>query len=361
MTAILTETSHGEVASLTTAYNALKAGRTAAGFGTSASGQNQLIYDDATTTQYNQIYKFSNGTGAYADTYIKLSNSTNTHLYQQGQAPSLTSGNPNGGLITAGSAFPTEMGVGGQQLFLYTTSRSYRSLSFKPVSGTDYGVHIYQQYDTGISDWRTVLAEAFFKASNKPSSFNEGLAPSTVFMYGYGRAYQMGGALNVQTAYDRFSWRYTDQPYANWSASPTNCINTLSAGRSQLALLCKSGFPTSYGYYGGLNILGETFNTSVSPYTTTGTEAYKAQTHNIYYDWMAHLCEPVRYGVADLVGGTTAKLAGPFVLTNRSLDVGTANTNDVFLGPEFAPGTVLEVSASEKYTSAFGHIYMRTT
>ncbi len=361
MTAIRTETIHSTVASLTSAYNALKAGRTAAGFGTTtASNGTQLIYDDATTTNYTSIYKFSQGTGTYADTYIKLSNTTTTQNYQQGQAAALTSGNPNGGLTNAGAAFGTQMGYGGTQLPLYATSKEYRSLSFKPASGADYGIHIYQQYDTALADYRTVLAEAFFKASNKPSSFNEGLAPSVVFMYGYGKAYNAGGALNGNTVYDRFSWRYPDQPYTGWQANNTNCINATSGGRSQLAMLCRSGFPTSYGAYGGMNVLAESPETSLNAYFTTGNELYKALTHNYYYDWMAHLCPAVNYGVADLVSGT-ARLAGPIILHNRSLQLGTANTSDVFLGPEFAPDTILEVSPTERYTSAFGHIYVRTT
>lgn len=360
MTATLTETTHGKVESLTTAYNALKAGRTAAGFGTTASGQNQLIYDDATTTAYNNVYKFSNGTGTYANTYIKLSNGTNRQFYQQGTEPSLTSGNPNGSLVNAGDSEETYMGYNTTRLYLYESNKDYRSLSFKPQSGTDYGVHIYQVFDSASSTWNTVLTEAFFKATNKPASFSENLAPSTVFMFGYGLAYQRGGPFDNTNVYDKFSWRYTDQPYTGWSASPSNTINTTyGKGRSPIALMCKSAFP-NYGAYGGLNTLGEGSGSTLA-YFNGSSPAYQAFNHSNDYDWMVHLCEPVKYGVADLIGGSTAKLAGPFILRNRGLDIGTANTNDVFLGPEFEPGTVLEVSAAERYTSAFGHIYLRTT
>lgn len=360
MTAILTETTHGTVSSITTAYNALKTGRTAAGFGTTATGQNQLVYDDATTAYYNQIYKFSNGTGTYADTYIRFFNSTNRQFYQQGVEPSLTSGNPNGELVNGGDAEEAMTGININRLYLYATNANYRSLSFKPTSGTDYGIHVYQIYDAATAEWNTVLAEAFFKATNKPSSFSENLAPSTVFMSAYGYAYQMGAPYNSNYVYDKFSWRYTDQPYDSWSASPTNSINTTSGkGRSPLALMCKSGFP-NYGAYGGLNSLGEGSTTSFGYYSNYDS-SYQAFNHTQDYDWMVHLCEPVKYGVADLVSGSTAKLAGPLILRNRGLDIGTANVNDVFLGPEFDPGTVLEVSATERYTSAFGHIYLRTT
>lgn len=360
MTAILTETTHGTVSSITTAYNALKAGRTAAGFGTTDSGQNQLVYDDATTTAYNQIYKFTSGTGTYADTYIKFYNSSNRQFYHQGQEPALTSGNPNGALVNSGDTEESITGVNVTRLYLYASNKDYRSLSFKPTSGSDYGIHVYQAYDSAEAEWKTVLAEAFFKANNKPASFSENLAPSTVFMFAYGYAYQMGAPYHSQYVHDKFSWRYTDQPYGDWSASPTNTINTTSGkGHSPLALMCKSGFP-NYGIYGGLNTLGEGTNTTFG-YNSSSNSSYQAFNHTQDYDWMAHLCEPVKYGVADLVNGSTAKLAGPLILRNRGLDIGTANVNDVFLGPEFDPGTVLEVSASERYTSAFGHIYLRTT
>lgn len=355
MTAIFEETLHGTVNSVATVHAALSTGREKAGFGTP-------IYDDVQTSTYNTIYKFSNGTGTHADMYLKFYNSSNNQYYQQGHEPGLTSGNPNGTLVNGGSAGGPVLGVDTTQHKIY--SGDYRSLSFKPASGTNYGVHIYQKYDTPTTSWITVCAEAFFKAQNQPASFSEDLAASTIFMYGSGQMFQLGGSLHNQYIYDACHWRYLDQPYPDWSAGPSN---SLGDDRSYIALACKSFFPSSYGAYGGkkMNVLGHG-NQSTSGdlyYVTSGgsAESYKAFIEGGALEVMTHLCDPVRYNVADLLNGTTAKLASPFVIRNRMLDVGVAETSDVFIGPEFEPGTILEVSASEKYTSAWGHIYLRTT
>lgn len=352
MTAIFEETLHGTVNSVTTAHAALSTGREKAGFGTP-------IYNDVTTTTYNTIYKFSNGTGTHADMYLKFYNSSNSQVYQQGHEPGLTSGNPNGTLINGGGAGVPALGVDTTRYYIF--SGDYRSLSFKPASGTNYGVHVYQKYDNATTKWITVCAEAFFKAQSKPASFSENLAASTIFMYGSGQMYQLGGSLNAQTIYDACHWRYLDQPYTGWSAGPSN---SLGDDRSYIALACKSFFPSSYGYYSGqkMNVLGNGNQSTQNPlYYVLNNESYIAYVEGGALEIMTHLCDPVRYNVADLLNGTTAKLASPFIIRNRMLDVGVADTSDVFIGPEFEPGTILEVSASEKYTSAWGHIYLRTT
>lgn len=337
MTAVLTTTEHGVCATLYDAVLACRAGRDAAGFG----ARTFTTSVNASSTSYVDIYKFTEGVGTYQDTYVKFYNNTSQTIYQQGQSVVLDGNNfPTNTLADAGIASQASVGTGviGSTTLIgsYGTGIAYRSLSFKPQTGSQYGVHIYQRYDSSGGEWQTVLGEVYVKFQNKPAAVTADTVALTQFMF----------FDNLITRYHNYydgpRWVYTDSPYTAWSGR-----NPLES-YDRTAIYTRLGHGTT-GYiinsgtnYNGVQAVG-------GAYTTHGT------------DYFMRACDPMVYDVFDISSdGITYKLAKPLVLRHRSRPIGVT-PSDFSIGPALKAGTELTVSASEIYTAIGGSLYLRTT
>lgn len=342
MTATFTTVNHGAVSTLFDSVTALRIGRNDAGFGTKTFTASV----SAGATSYADIYKFTNGTGAYQDTFIKINNSTSQTNYQQGRAVVLDGNdNPTNTLSDGGLASQASVGTGtdGSTTLLgaFATGVSYRSLCFKPTSGSAYGAHIYQQFNSGTSTWQTVLGEVFVKVENTPGALSVNEVATSRFMFFDNRITRFP-SFSAVTYYDGPRWMYTVSPYTAWSGStPISVVD-------QTALYTRRGNGTS----------GYAENKGGGSAFTIATRASYA-THNT--DYFARSCDPFIYDVWNLASDNlTYKLAKPFILRHNMLPVGTANS-DIAIGGLLEAGTQLDVSPSEKYTSIGGSLYIRTT
>lgn len=337
MAATLTTVEHGVVANLATAVDKLRIGRENAGFGTRSFTTGSI------TTSYVDIYKFTEGTGTYADTFIKFYNSGQYQYYQQGKSIALDgNGFPTNVLNDGGAAHQVYVGTGvissQTRLGIYATSTAYRSLSFKPDSGSQYGVHIYQKYDSSSASYQTVLGEIFVKPQNKPAAVTADDMGLTHFMF-----YE-NSITRYYGYYDGPRWLYPDSPYNFWSGrSPATSGETYD--RTALYTRLSRG-TTSYS-----PDIGDNFNGSQ---TTAGSYTYGT-------DYFMRSCDPMVYDVWDVGDdGVTYKLARPLTLRHRSRPVGVTPT-DFAIGPLLSPGTEMTVSAGEVYTALGGSLFLRTT
>jgi hypothetical protein len=337
MAATLTTVEHGVVATLATAVDKLRIGRENAGFGTRSFTTGSI------TTSYVDIYKFTEGTGTNADTFIKFYNSGQYQYYQQGKSIALDgNGFPTNVLNDGGAAAQVLVGTGEinstTRLGIYATSTAYRSLSFKPTSGSQYGVHIYQKYDSSSASYQTVLGEIFVKPQNRPAAVTANNMALTQFMYFDNYITRYGDT------YDGPRWLYPDSPYSFWSGrSPATSGETYD----RTALYTR----LSRGTTGYLKEDGDSYN---GGQTIVGTYSYGC-------DYFMRSCDPMVYDVWDVSDdGVTYKLARPLTLRHRSRPVGVTPT-DFAIGPLLSPGTEMTVSAGEVYTALGGSLFLRTT
>jgi hypothetical protein len=342
MPATFTTINHGAVSTLFDSVVALRAGRNDSGFGT----RTFTTSVSAGATSYADIYRFSNGTGAFQDTFVKISNTTTQTIYQQGRAVVLDgNSNPTNTLSDAGIASQAAVGTGTDAsttlLGAYATGVSYRSLCFKPVSGSAYGAHVYQQFNTSTSTWQTVLGEVFVKVENTPGSLSVNDVATSRFFFFDNQITRFPG-VSATTYYDGPRWVYSDSPYTAWSGgTPTGLVD-------RTALYTRRGQGTSSYAANPGNAIGSTI-TTLANYGTHGT------------DYFARSCDPFIYNVWGLhTDNLTYKLAKPFVIRHKMLPIGTANS-DIAIGGLLEAGTQLDVSPTEKYTSIGGSLYIRTT
>ena len=342
MPATFTTINHGAVSTLFDAVTALRAGRNDAGFGT----RTFTTSVSAGATSYADIYKFTNGTGTFQDTYVRMSNSTTQTIYQQGRGVVLDgNNNPTNTLSDAGTASQAAVGTGtdGSTTLVgsYATGVSYRSLCFKPTAGSAYGAHIYQRFDTNTSAWQTVLGEVFVKVENTPAALSVNQVATSRFMFFDNQITRFPSAGGT-TYYDGPRWVYADSPYTAWSGSAPNGLV------DRTALYTRRGQGTSSYEANAGNAIGSTITTRAN-----------YSTHNS--DFFARSCDPFIYDVWGLhTDNLTYKLAKPFVVRHKMLPIGTANS-DIAIGGLLDAGTELVVSATEKYTSIGGSLYIRTT
>jgi hypothetical protein len=349
MPATRTLITHGAVSAMTTAVTALRAGRLAAGFG------DPVVAGAVSTTDYSDVYEFTNGSGTFSKTYLRFYGAS-SGSFQQYQT--YTDIGAFGELIGGGGGSIPLVGEGTTRLGIRDGS-NYRSISFKPTSGSAYGVHVYQKFDNNTSSWVTVLAETILKAQNKPSSFNENLAASTSFIY-YDTFVIRRPLLEEVNYYDGPKWYYNQSPYTSWAgSSPTNgydlvalytraCNGTTGYEINQ-GTLVQASSTTGSSTANTLNSLtGSRINNSIATHSRLGVSA----------DIFATACEPIALGVWNLDPSGKVNLAGPFTLKNRMRPIGTAN-NDIVIGPSLAPDTEVIVSPSEKYASIGGSLFVR--
>ena len=328
MPATQTLVSHGAVSTTAAMVPIFRAGRAAAGFG-------DPFFSDAVGTDYGDTYAFTNGTGTYATTYMRYGSQT-TGQYQNyrqyGTFSNFTLGSPSNSTQTPSSGFQ-------QRRYTLRQGASYRSLSYKPSTGSNYGIYLYQLFDTQINAWKTVSGDIFIKAQNKPTSFNEGLAASTIFMYyegGIERRDDYG-----QVYHDGYRWMYPRTPYDGWAGSTplagangldySACLSRACSGKSGHQRL--SGWPDPFR---AEDLVGNVYET----------------------DFLANGILPMTLGVWDLDSSSNAKLASPFVLKHKMRPIGTAGS-DFAIGPLLEAGTELVVSTSEKYWSIGASLYLR--
>jgi len=333
--------SHGAVGTLFEAATALRAGRAASGFGT----RTFTTAISAGSTTYADIYKLSNGTGTYQDTYIKIDNSTSQTRYQQGIDVVLDgNNNPTSTLSSGGTVIQANVGTGteGSTVLIgsFASEVSYRSLCFAPASGTSYGAHIYQRFDINTGAWQTVLGEVFAKVENTPTALSVNDVATSRFMF-FDNLITRFPSSSATSYYDGPRWIYADSPYSAWSGSvPAGTVD-------RTALYTRRGQgTTSYAANEG----------NASGFNITTRASYSAHT-----DYFARSCDPLVYNVWNLhTDNLTYKLAKPFVLRHKMLPIGTANV-DFAIGAAIDAGIVLDVSPSEKYTSLGGSLFLRTT
>ena len=342
MPATFTTVNHGAVSTLFDSVTALRVGRNDAGFGT----RTFTTSVSAGATSYADIYKFTNGTGTFQDTFVKIYNSTTQTVYQQGRAVALDgNSNPTNNLSDGGTASQAAVGTGtdGSTVLIgaYATGVSYRSLCFKPVSGSAYGAHIYQRFDTSTSDWQTVLGEVFVKVENTPGALSVNQVATSRFMF-FDNQIQRYPSVSPVNYYDGPRWVYTASPYTAWAGSaPSGSVD-------RTALYTRRGQGTS-GYIANSGNTVQGTGTTRANYATHGTDFY------------ARSCDPFIYDVWGLhTDNLTYKLAKPFVIRHKMLPIGSANS-DIAIGGLLEAGTELVVSPTEKYTSIGGSLYIRTT
>jgi hypothetical protein len=331
MAATLQIKPHGVVSTLATAVPKLRVGRENAGFGA------RTFTTGSVTTSYVDIYKFTEGTGTHADTYVKMSNNVNVQTYQQGQSVILDGNSfPTQDLADAGAAREAATGIG-----IYGTDLLYRSLSFKPATGSQYGAHIYQYYNDIDAKWVTVLGEVYVKPQNKPAAVTADNIALSQFMF-YSTAVRRRQYSNgpYGTYYTGPRWVYTDSPYTFW------------AGRSP-----------SLSY--DATALYTRFSTGVTAYSgSSGADGVSPTTGGIYdfgTDFIMRSSETMLYDVWDVGDdGVSYKLARPLTLRHRARPIGVTPA-DFAIGPVLDAGVELTVSAGEVYTSLGGSLFLRTT
>jgi hypothetical protein len=350
MPATRTLTNHGAVSALTTAVTALRAGRLAAGFG------NPVIAGAVSTTDYSDVYEFTNGSGTFSKSYLRFYGASSGTFQEYQTYQNI---GEFGALIGGGGG--TVASVGNDQTrFNIRDGSNYRSLSFKPASGSAYGIHIYQKFDNNLSSWQTVLGEVFIKAQNKPSSFNENLAASTSFIY-YDTFVIRRPLLEDVNFYDGPKWFYSLSPYANWAGSnpsggydlvamyTRNCMGTSSYANNDGTLVQANSTASNNSLTSTLNSLtASRINNSATTRARLGTSV----------DIFAAACEPMALGVWNLDSQGKINLAGPFTLKNRMRPIGTAN-NDILIGPALSADTEVIVSPTERYSSIGGSLFVR--
>jgi hypothetical protein len=332
---------HGTCDTLFAAATALRAGRAASGFGT----RTFTTSISAGSTTYADIYKFTNGTGTYQDTYIKIDNSTTQTRYQQGIGVVLDgNNNPTNTLSSGGSVSQAAVGTGTDAsttlIGAYATGVAFRSLCFAPASGTAYGAHIYQRFDANTSTWQTVLGEVFAKVENTPGALSVNDVATTRFMF-FTNEITRWPVNSPVTYYDGPRWVYADSPYTAWGGS-------VPAGTGdRTALYTRKGQGTS----------SYAVNTGTATNSTITTRA----NYSDFTDYFARSCDPLIYNVWNLhTDNLTYKLAKPFVIRHKMLPIGTAHV-DFAIGAALDAGIILDVSVSEKYTSLGGSLFLRTT
>lgn len=341
MAATLTTVEHGVVANLTTAVDKLRIGRENAGFGA------RVFTTGSVTTSYVDTYKFSEGTGTYADTFVRFYNSSSYQYYQQGKSVTLDgNGFPTNQLTDAGAAAQVYVGTGDAgsttRLGIYATGISYRSLSFTPASGSQYGVHLYQRYDSVTAAFQTVLGEIYVKPQNRPAAVTANDMALSQFMYFTNNITRRVSTNTTNgTYYDGPRWVYVNSPYAFWAGS------TPDGGFDHTALYTRASASSTSNY---------TENTG-QDVSSRGGGRYDAVT----CDYFMRSCDPMVYDVWDVGDdGVTYKLARPLTLRHRARPVGVTPT-DFAIGPLLVPGTEMTVSAGEVYTSIGGSLFLRTT
>ena len=333
MPALQTITNHGTVSATSTAVTAKRLGRTAGGWPS-------IVRAEAVGEDYGDTYQFNSGTGTYANAVIRYGSTSS--IFQNYTA--YTSQDINGlfGEAPQGGVTP-EVGIIGSR-YNYRDGSQYRSLSYKPSTGNAYGVHIYQRYDAGSTTWRTVDAEIFVQAQNKPSAFSETLAASTLFLYqdNYGEGFFNNN--DRRARYDAARWMYVPDPYTGWAGTTPSGVNAIDYS----ALLTRNcmGINT-YEPVRGYGEFNQGFNS---------TDSRTLSLRNV--DLFANSCDPMRLGVWDLDPSGNCKLATPFILRHRMRPVGTAGA-DFYIGPNLTPGFEVIVSGTEKYWSLGASLFLR--
>ena len=327
MPATQTIISHSAVSTIATAQAALRDARSQCGYGSSL----QVVSNG---TDYSDIYAFTNGTGTFATTYLQCASQISGQYNQWIQGTDYNAGNYTG----LGTAVSSRCGFSNTALYSIRNGANYRSLVYKPSSGTDYGAVIYQLFDTTLSAWKTVSGEIFIKPQNKPSSFSENLAASTLFMYYESQITRFPGNGAVGY-YDAYRWMYVPSPYTGWAGT------TPVATVDHSALLSRA-------------CSGTTSHQSLTGFYTSTTATIGGQLSGGVTDYMAANILPMTLDVWALDATSSAKLAQPFILKHKMRPIGTAGS-DFCIGPVFEAGFEVTVSPTEKYWSLGASLFVR--
>ena len=328
MPATQTLINHGAISTQTAAFTALRLARDTAGYGAPVL--------QTTGTDYADTYAFTNGTGTFATTYLQFNSSTSGQYQRYQQYTGLSTGT-----LTGASAGLSNPAVGfNETRYTIRQGNNYRSLIYKPSTGTAYKAVIYQLFDTTISSWKTVVGEILINPQNKPTAFNENLAASTLLLY-YDAFITRYINNFPQAFFNAYRWMYPRTPYTGWAGSTSGAAATSYDNSALLSRACTG--PSGH-----------------QPFTGDGNynDSQRGGDGLENVDYIGKSILPFTLGVWDLTGDSSAKLAQPFILTHRMRPIGTAGS-DFCIGPILEAGFEVTVSPTEKYWSLGASLFVR--